>query len=68
VSGYNYAHFDEYVTSGLEAAEFGAFPTHLGVGVDAPDATLVRLDDGAEVRLAELWRSRLAVLEFGSFT
>lgn len=66
--GYNYPRFDEYVTSGREAREFGAFPTHLGVGVPAPDATLTRLDDGDEVALSELWRHRMAVLEFGSFT
>lgn len=65
---YNYARFDEYVTDGREAREFGAFATHLGVGVPAPDATLTRLDDGEEVALSELWRDRAAVFEFGSFT
>jgi hypothetical protein len=65
---YNYPRFDEYVTSGLEAEEFGAFPGNLHVGESAPDATLSRLDDGDDVALADLWRSRLVVMEFGSFT
>ena len=65
---YNYARFDEYVTSGLEAEEFGAFPTHLGVGGRAPDVAVTRLDDGEQVAFADLWRSRMVVFEFGSFT
>lgn len=65
---YNYARFDEYVTSGPEAAEFGAFRTHLGVGGSAPDASLTRLADGAPVALSDLWRSEPLVIEFGSFT
>jgi hypothetical protein len=65
---YNYARFDEYVTSGLEAEEFGAFRTHLGVGESAPDASLTRLADGVPVALSDLWRSQPLVIEFGSFT
>jgi hypothetical protein len=67
-SAYNYERFDEYVTSGAELAEFGAFPDHLHAGDAAPDASLTALDDGREVRLSELWATRNLVLEFGSFT
>jgi hypothetical protein len=65
---YNYNRFDEYVTTGLEAEEFGAFSTRLGVGESAPDATLTRLADGQAVALSDLWRSGALVIEFGSFT
>jgi hypothetical protein len=67
VSDYNYEHFDAYVESGLDEREFGAFPNKLHAGERAPDGKLTTLD-GAGVRLAELWRSRGIVLEFGSFT
>ncbi len=65
---YNYPRFDEYVTSGLEAEEFGAFAGHLGVGEQAPDGTLVPLDGSEPVTLSRLSRDRLVVMEFGSFT
>jgi hypothetical protein len=65
---YNYPRFDEYVTSGLEAEEFGVFPGHLHVGETAPDATLIRLDDEEEVSLSSLWAKQPVVMEFGSFT
>lgn len=65
---YNYARFDEYVTSGLEAQEFAAFPGHLRAGEQAPDGRLVRLHDDENVTLSGLWRSRPVVIEFGSFT
>lgn len=68
MSDYNYEHFDTYVRDGLEQAEFSAFPGWLRAGEAAPDATLTRLADGAEVRLSSLWTSETAVLEFGSFT
>jgi hypothetical protein len=65
---YNYDRFDEYVESGEDQIEFSAFPNHLHAGDAAPDAALTRLDDGAEVRLSELWLSRNLVIEFGSYT
>ena len=65
---YNYARFDEYVESGQDDLEFSSFPHHLHVGMPAPDATLTRLDDGASVRLSELWSDRHLIIEFGSFT
>jgi hypothetical protein len=64
---YNYERFDEYVESGVDEREFGAFPNMLHVGERAPDGELTVLD-GERVRLSELWRERGIVLEFGSFT
>jgi hypothetical protein len=64
---YNYERFDEYVESGVEEREFGAFPNMLHAGERAPDGELQQLD-GERVRLSELWRERGIVLEFGSFT
>jgi hypothetical protein len=65
---YNYEHFDTYVEAGGEAAEFDAFPDHLHAGDHAPDAVLVRLEDGRPERLSERWRAKPVVVEFGSFT
>jgi hypothetical protein len=64
---YNYERFDEYVESGVDEREFGAFPNMLHAGERAPDGEL-QLLDGERVRLSELWRERGIVLEFGSFT
>jgi hypothetical protein len=64
---YNYERFDEYVESGQDEREFGAFPNALHAGERAPDGELVLLD-GDRVRLSELWREKGVVLEFGSFT
>ena len=66
-SAYNYERFDEYVESGADEREFGAFPNMLYAGERAPDGEL-QLLDGESVRLSELWRERGIVLEFGSFT
>lgn len=65
---YNYDRFDQYVESGAELAEFSAFANLLHAGDPAPDASLLRLDDEAEVRLSELWADHNLVIEFGSFT
>ena len=65
---YNYEHFDDCVADGSEAREFAAFPDHLHVGDPAPDATVMRLDDGRTERLSDRWRRRMVVAEFGSFT
>lgn len=67
-SDYNYERFDAYVESGAEADEFAAFPSHLHAGDSAPDATVTRLDDVAAVRLSDLWRGSMVVMEFGSYT
>ena len=64
---YNYERFDEYVESGVDEREFGAFPNMLHAGERAPDGELMLLD-GERVRLSELWVERAVVLEFGSFT
>ena len=66
-SAYNYERFDEYVESGADEREFGAFPNMLHAGERPPDGELQQLD-GERVRLSELWRERGIVLEFGSFT
>jgi hypothetical protein len=62
---YNYAHFDDYVSAGGDAADESAFWQSPRAGELAGDFTLVRLGDGVPVRLSDLWR---LVMEFGSFT
>jgi hypothetical protein len=66
-AAYNYERFDEYVSSGEDEREFGAFPNTLHAGERAPDGELTLLD-GDHVRLSELWGQHGVVLEFGSFT
>jgi hypothetical protein len=68
VTEYNYPHFDGYIESGGEVAEFAAFRQMLHPLETAPDATLTLLDGGESVRLSEIWHERGVVLEFGSFT
>ena len=65
---YNYVHFDAYVEQGGEQDEFGAFANRLHAGERAPGFEVVRLDDGAVLDVADLWRRRDVVMEFGSFT
>ncbi len=66
-AAYNYERFDEYVESGEDEREFGAFPGMLHAGERAPDGEL-QLLDGERIRLSEAWGERGVVLEFGSFT
>jgi hypothetical protein len=66
-AAYNYERFDDYVESGVDEREFGAFPNLLHAGERAPDGELMVLD-GNRVRLSELWSGVGVVLEFGSFT
>jgi len=66
--GYNYAYFDKYVAAGGHETDEAAFRASFRAGEAAEDFTLLRLDDGAQVKLAELWRSKPLVMEFGSFT
>jgi hypothetical protein len=66
-AAYNYERFDEYVSSGEDEREFGAFPNTLHAGERARDGELTLLD-GDRVRLSELWGQHGVVLEFGSFT
>jgi len=66
-AAYNYERFDEYVESGEDEREFGAFPSTLHAGERAPDGELTLLD-GERVRLSDLWQPHGVVLEFGSFT
>jgi hypothetical protein len=65
---YNYAHFDEHVAEGGERGAAAAFRESFHVGERAEDCMLLRLDDGGQVRLSDLWRSKPLVMEFGSFT
>jgi hypothetical protein len=67
-AAYNYRHFDDYVASGSDVADEAAFREAPRAGERAPDFTVPRLGDGTQVRLAELWRSKPLVMEFGSFT
>jgi hypothetical protein len=64
---YNYAHFDEHIEEEPDSTTAG-FRQSVHVGERAADFALARLDDGRQVRLAELWRSKPLVMEFGSFT
>ena len=61
-------HFDAYVAAGGDLADEAAFWTSARAGQPAPDFSLPRLEDGTQVSLAGLWRSRPLVMEFGSFT
>jgi hypothetical protein len=65
---YNYRRFDEYVEHGGESEEFAAFADHLHVGQRAWGFEVTRLDDGERFDIADLWRRRDVVMEFGSFT
>ena len=65
---YNYRRFDEYVAAGGDMADEDAFRASPWAGQRAPDFTLPRLGDGAQISLSGLWRSRPLVMEFGSFT
>jgi hypothetical protein len=67
-AAYNYSHFDDYVADGSDLADEAAFREAPRAGERAPDFTLPRLGDGAEIRLSDLWRSKPLVMEFGSFT
>jgi hypothetical protein len=67
-AAYNYPRFDEYVADGGDVADEAAFWASPRAGQRAPDFTLPRLGDGAQVSLSGLWRSRPVVMEFGSFT
>jgi hypothetical protein len=66
--GYNYVYFDRHVEAGADDADEAAFRASFGAGEPAGDFPLVRLEDGAQVRLSQLWRSKPLVMEFGSFT
>jgi hypothetical protein len=65
---YNYARFDGYVAAGDDIADEAAFWASPRAGQRAPDFTLRRLGDSAQVRLSDMWRSKPLVMEFGSFT
>jgi hypothetical protein len=65
---YNYAHFDDYVATGDDAADEAGFWASPRAGQRVPDFTLLRLGDRADITLSDLWRSKPLVMEFGSFT
>lgn len=65
---YNYARFDEHIAEGGEQEMEDAFRHTFRAGQRAADFPLRRLDDGARVRLSDLWRSKPLIMEFGSFT
>jgi hypothetical protein len=67
-AAYNYSRFDDYVAGDGDAADEAAFWQAPRAGQRAPDFTLPRLGDDAQVRLSELWRAKPLVMEFGSFT
>lgn len=59
-----------YKTFPLDADmhDFQRFPSIARVGTKAPDGVLLDARDGSEVRLGELYRRGLSVIEFGSYT
>jgi hypothetical protein len=60
---YNYAAFEP------DANEFLAFAQHAPkVTMRAPSFPLEDLATGAAIDMKELWKSGVAVIEFGSFT
>lgn len=61
---YNYAAFPRDADDPV----FAAFAEGLKVGQRAPDPSLIDLDAGRAVRLRDLTKAGLLVLEFGSFT
>jgi hypothetical protein len=65
---YSYPHFDRYVAAGGDVADEAAFWASPRAGQRAPDFSLPRLGDGAQVRLSDLWQSKPLVMECGSFT
>ena len=67
-ASYNYSRFDDYVAAGDDVADEAAFWQAPRAGLRAPDFTLPRLSDGAQVGLSALWRAKPLVMEFGSFT
>jgi len=67
-AGYNYAYFDAHVASGADLADEDAFRGSFRAGEAAESFTMSRLDDGTQVNLSDLWRSKPLVMEFGSFT
>jgi hypothetical protein len=68
LAGYNYVNFDHHVATGTDIADEVAFGGSFSAGEPAADFSLVRLDDGAQQKLSELWRPKPLVMEFGSFT
>jgi len=68
MAAYNYSRFDDYVAAEGDVADEAAFWTSPRAAQRAPDFTLPRLGDGADVRLSDLWRFKPLVMEFGSFT
>jgi hypothetical protein len=68
LAGYNYVNFDHHVATGTDIADEVAFSGSSSAGEPAADFSLVRLDDGTQQKLSELWRQKPLVMEFGSFT
>jgi hypothetical protein len=64
ITRYNY---DEFIPEKFEPwLRFDESPP---LGVPAPDFPLTRLEDGATVRLSEVWSGyTYTIVEFGSFT
>jgi hypothetical protein len=68
LGAYNYRNFDQHVARGGDLEDEVAFRASPHAGDLAENFTLVGLDDAAQVRLGDLWRSKPLVMEFGSFT
>ena len=61
VADYNYPTFE-----GMD--DFLAFRTALPVGSPAPDVAVTIAETGETARLADFWRDRDLLIEFGSLT
>jgi hypothetical protein len=68
LTDYNYAYFDQYMAAGGHEADEAAFRVSFRAGDPAADFSLPRLADGVRVGLADMWKSKPLVMEFGSFT
>jgi hypothetical protein len=64
MADYNYSEF----VMANEQQPFADFPHRLPVGDTAPSFPLEDLATGATVSMDDLWRTQVAVMEFGSFT
>lgn len=61
---YNYKNFP----LDADMKDFEEFPNGPRVGTKAPDGVVLDASDGSEVRLGELYRKGVSVIEFGSLT
>jgi len=64
MTDYNYKNFP----LDADMDDFIRFPNVARVSSKAPDGVLVDAKDGSQVRLGELYRKGVTIMEFGSYT